>query len=148
MHLVATPSWYLAVYCDGSSFTPAPSTIWVASHLSTGKHHNNFTRHEAHMYLHHTSTTIHFFFLYIFHFPGQADCPPLVPSATLCHVPALSTTKTFKFAKASGDLRNFSLPIGPYISWICTELFFKKRPESKKDIDKCLKGLSHEIEMG
>jgi hypothetical protein len=23
MHLVATPSWYLAVYCNGSNFTPS-----------------------------------------------------------------------------------------------------------------------------
>ncbi len=59
-----------------------PSTIWVASHLCTSKHHSNATRHKAHMYIHHTSTTIHFFFLHIFHFPGQAGCPPLAPSAT------------------------------------------------------------------
>jgi hypothetical protein len=29
------------------------------------------------MYIHHTSITIHSFFLHIFHFPGQAGCPPL-----------------------------------------------------------------------
>ncbi len=32
--------------------------------------------------VHHTSITINFFFLHIFHFPGRADCPPLAPSAT------------------------------------------------------------------
>jgi hypothetical protein len=32
MHLVATLTRYLAVYCNGSSFTLVPSAIWVASH--------------------------------------------------------------------------------------------------------------------
>ncbi len=32
MHLVAMPNTYLAVYCNGSSFTQVPSAIWVASH--------------------------------------------------------------------------------------------------------------------
>ncbi len=36
----------------------------------------------AQTYIHHTSITIHFFFLHIFHFPGQAGCPPLAPSVT------------------------------------------------------------------
>ncbi len=57
---VAMPGWYLAVHCNSSSFTPTPSIIWVASHECTSKHHKNVTRHEAHMYLHHISTTIHF----------------------------------------------------------------------------------------
>jgi hypothetical protein len=32
MHLVAAPSWYLAVYCNGSSFTPSVFCYLVASH--------------------------------------------------------------------------------------------------------------------
>jgi hypothetical protein len=32
-------SLYLVVYYNGSSFTPAPSTIWVASHYCTSKHY-------------------------------------------------------------------------------------------------------------
>jgi hypothetical protein len=35
------------------------------------------------IYVHHTSITIHFFFLYIFYFPGQAGCPPLALFATV-----------------------------------------------------------------
>ncbi len=37
----------------------------------------------AHMYIHHTSITIHLFFLHIFHSPGQAGCPPLPLSVTV-----------------------------------------------------------------
>ncbi len=34
------------------------------------------------MYIHHTSITIHFFFLHIFHSPGQPGCPSFAVSAT------------------------------------------------------------------
>jgi hypothetical protein len=50
---------YPAVCDSGSRFTPTSSAIWVASHSCTSKHHNNVTRHRAHMYIHHISITIH-----------------------------------------------------------------------------------------
>jgi hypothetical protein len=37
----------------------------------------------AHMYIHHNNITIHFFFLHIFYFPGQAGCTQLALSATV-----------------------------------------------------------------
>jgi hypothetical protein len=44
----------------------------------------------AHIYIHHTSITIHFFFLYISYSPGQAGCPPLALSDTLVAVELIS----------------------------------------------------------
>ncbi len=61
----------------------ALSAIWVASHSCTSKHYNNATRHMAHMYIHHISITIHFFFLHIFHSSWQAGWPQPIASATL-----------------------------------------------------------------
>jgi hypothetical protein len=61
----------------------APSTIGVASHYCTSKHHNNATRHMTHMYRHHISITVHFFFLHIFHSPWQAGSPRPIMSATV-----------------------------------------------------------------
>jgi hypothetical protein len=37
MHLVAMPDWYLAVYSNGSSFTPAPSIIFYTSSIFLGR---------------------------------------------------------------------------------------------------------------
>ncbi len=81
---VATPGRYLAVYCNGSSFTPGPSTIWE---LFTNVQVNIIiTLHDMrHTCIYITLVLLFiFFFLYIFYFPGQAGCPP----------PALSNTYT------------------------------------------------------
>jgi hypothetical protein len=66
---VATPGRYLAVFCNGSSFTPGPSTIWelltnVEVNIITMLHD---TRHTCIYITLVTSTTIHF--LLSIHFP-------------------------------------------------------------------------------
>jgi hypothetical protein len=44
--LLPCPTQYLAIYLNGSGFTPnAFLVIWVASHWCTSKQHNKFTRY-------------------------------------------------------------------------------------------------------
>jgi hypothetical protein len=81
--LLPRPTRYLAVYCNGSSFIPPPSSIWG---LLTNVQVNIIiilqdTRHTC-IYITLVQLFV-FFFLYIFHFPGQAGCPPLALSDTV-----------------------------------------------------------------
>jgi hypothetical protein len=45
----AQPSVHTTVNVNGSSFTLTSSSIWVASHQCTSKHHNNDTWYRAHI---------------------------------------------------------------------------------------------------
>ncbi len=83
MHLVATPA---VSCCLLQRFKFHTQRLLLSGGLLTNVQVNIITTlhniwHTS-MYIHHISITIHFFFPYIFHSPGQAGCPPLATSAT------------------------------------------------------------------
>ncbi len=105
--LLPRPTQYLAVYCNGSGFTPSTfcylggfSLIYKYLNIITMLHNKC-----AHMYIHHISITILLFFLHIFHSSWQAGWPRPIPSDTVTAIQ--NVTKTLLVTPKSNQLFNF-----------------------------------------
>ncbi len=92
--LLPRPAQYLAVYCNGSSFTFSTFAIWVASHKCTSKHHNNSTWHmDTCTYITLICITINSFFFFT-HLPFSW-AGWLCPTRNVCYTTVPHSQITF-----------------------------------------------------
>ncbi len=91
MHLVATPNPVSCCLLQGFKFHPCfLLSGWLLTNVQVNITTTLHDTCHTCIYVHHTSITINFFFLHIFHVPGQAGCPPLAPYVTVKSLPVPS----------------------------------------------------------